>query len=152
MVCSYLYPVPPLTMLTCTSWKRMGYHAGDLGTVLPTSLFALFQVLALAASAGICWWLIIRKGQNLGGWLGRFLQRRSSFAVCCIGLCVLSFLAYAASAGLQVLAIQSSESAFNETVISSNISQRLIVWPIQVIAMVAVTLMLARNRVSARKV
>lgn len=128
-------------------WRSAGYSGEDLGMVLPITLFSLIQMLALAAGVGIAWWLIIRKGQSLGGWFGPLLQRRSSFVACCIGLCVLSFLAYASSVGLQVLVFQSiGPSTAGKIAMYSNVSQKLIVWPVQVVAMAAVTLLLARRR------
>lgn len=132
-------------------WKNTNYNWKESGMALPVALFALVQVVAVAASVGFCWWLIIRKGGKLGAWFERRLQRRAGFVACGIALCMLSIFVNGFSSGLQALLFWSSEPAIlGETMMYSNYSQ-LIVSPFQVVAMIAATLVLARRRLRLRK-
>ncbi len=127
-------------------WRNINYDWKASGLTLPVTVFALVQIAAIAASVALCWWLIIKKGGRLGAWLERFLQRRFSFAITCAGLCMLTLLVHATSYYLQIrLVLLSGPGIVGETALYSSYSQ-VVVMPIQVVAMIAFTLFLARKR------
>jgi hypothetical protein len=114
----------------------------------PITLFALAQVLVIAASLIFCWWLVVRKGERLGARLTPLLKRRSTLVATCAGLCLLSLIVYSLSSGMQMVLIRSKFvglEALNTASLYFSYS-RLIVWPIQVVTMIILTLALARKR------
>jgi len=58
-----------------------GYNFKAHGNAIPTTLFTLVRVAGFAGSLALCGWLFCRKGQRFGRWLGRLLQRRTTWAL-----------------------------------------------------------------------
>ena len=121
------------------------------GRAIPVVLFTLVQLLAIVGSLAICWWLIVRKGQNFGAWIGRLLQRPVTLAVTCGLLCVLSLAIWTVSHGIHMLLLRfTSVRVFGE--ISTSLAySSLFVWVTQVAALLTLTLLLARKRLRMRE-
>jgi len=67
-------------------WKRPGH---DQGMAIPISVVSAVRLLLLVATAGFCWWLIVRKSGRFSQWVGKKLQNRSSFLGCCVATSLL---------------------------------------------------------------
>ena len=57
------------------------YDFKSNGHTIPITLFTLVSLVGFAGSLALCWWLFNRKGQRFGLWLGRRLQRRTTWAL-----------------------------------------------------------------------
>ncbi len=57
------------------------YDFKSHGHTVPVTLFTLVSLAGFAGSLALCWWLFNRKGQRFGLWLGRRLQRRTTWAL-----------------------------------------------------------------------
>src|SRR5208337_2923322 len=57
------------------------YDFKSHGHTIPVTLFTLVSLAGFAGSLALCWWLFNRKGQRFGLWLGRRLQRRTTWAL-----------------------------------------------------------------------
>jgi hypothetical protein len=129
-------------------WQGIDYNVEAGGMALPVSLFGLVQVLALAASIGLCWWLIFLKGGAFHARVAPWLQRRATFVACCIAFSVLAVLVKALSSSLTALLVWSSgPKVVGEAMLYSSYSE-LWVTPFQFAALVAATLVVARRRLS----
>lgn len=132
-------------------WGSINYNYKENGLTLPIALFSLVQVLVIAASLALCWWLVVRKGEKLGARLTPLLKRRSTLVATCAGLCLFSLIAYALGYVMQAFLARSlGVRTFGSIAIYFSYSQ-LIAWPIQVITMVILTLALARKRLRLNK-
>jgi hypothetical protein len=127
-------------------WSSAHYDYKQSGLALPVTLFSLVQVAVLAASIAFCGWLIVRKGPQIGAWLAPWLGRRSTLVATGAGLCLLSVVAGAISFfSHTVLARHLGPETYGATIMYFSYSQ-LVVGPIQIVGLVAITLILARKR------
>jgi hypothetical protein len=120
------------------------------GLTMPVVLAVLLGVLGFALSLGLCWWLIVQKGEGLH--VGGLLHRQRTLKVAYAVLCMLPLLTYiitskyAESLTTQILQAKSSGD--------SNFTQLIITWQyslsinffVQTAALIALTLFLARKR------
>lgn len=72
--------------LLLLGWKT---PSPDQGMAFPISVVSAVRLLLLVATAYFCWWLIVRTSGALSLWLGKKLQRRSSFLGCCVATSLL---------------------------------------------------------------
>jgi hypothetical protein len=130
------------------SWgfASINYNYKESGLALPIALFSLVQVLVIATSLILCWWLVVRKGERLGARLKPLLKSRWTLMAGCAGLCLFSLIVLAFSYGMHaVLARYLGAGNYGSTAMYFSYSQ-LIISPIQVVTMVILTLALARKR------
>lgn len=85
----------------------VGYNFKAHGYAIPVTLFTLVQLAGFGGSLAICGWLFCRKGQRFGWWLGRLLQRRTTWALTFVALYVLYFSINLANQGIYYLLINS---------------------------------------------
>lgn len=57
-----------------------GYDFKSHGYVIPGAFAALMHLAGFVASLALCWWLLRRKGQRFGRGLGRWLDRKTTWA------------------------------------------------------------------------
>jgi hypothetical protein len=72
--------------LLLLGWKNPGH---DRGMAFSISVVSAVRLLLLIATAYSCWWLIVRKSGGFSHWVGKKLQKRSSFLGCCIATSLL---------------------------------------------------------------
>ena len=82
-------------------WASINYNYKESGLALPIALFSLAQVLVIAASLVLCWWLVVRKGERLGARLTPLLKQRSTLVATCAGLCLFSLIAHGLNYAMQ---------------------------------------------------
>ncbi len=115
--------------------------------VLPVAIYVFVGVATLAAGLTLSWWLISRKGQQLGRWFGLSLNRRLTFFAACVGLSLVSLVTYALSYSSDLIVAKSlGLEAFAAGSIYFGYAH-LIVLPIQTVTMMVATLVLVRRRV-----
>jgi hypothetical protein len=132
-------------------WGSINYNYKESGPALPIALFSLAQVLVIAASIVLCWWLVVRKGERLGAWLTPLLKRRSTLVAIGTGLSLFSLTVHALNYVMQAFLARSiGVATYGSTAMYFSYSQ-LITWPIQVVTMIILTLALARKRVRTSK-
>jgi hypothetical protein len=120
----------------------LNYDFEAHGIVFPVCLFVVANLSLFAASLLFCWWLLRRKGTNLGCWIGGLLQRRMTWGVTFGALCLLFAFNYLVW-DLQVISLtwNSRGQVVMAISISSAISNL-----IQFLALLGITLSVARKR------
>jgi hypothetical protein len=126
---------------------RTNFNFAANGLIIPVMLLTVAQLLGLAGSLMVCWWLISRKGQNLGAWAARFLRRQgAAWAVAFAALCVLSPAALLMSFWMTALQSKiTSVASFGQFMVSRSYSFFIYLF-IQTATLAALTLLLARKR------
>jgi hypothetical protein len=123
-----------------------GYEFKAHSYAIPATLIALVNLAGLAGSLALCWWLFYRKGQRFGLWLGRLVQRRTTWALTFGALYLLSFSVPLISGGtLTLLVTAVGRETFGEIVraeLFSSMATRLIT----PVVFIGLTLFLARKR------
>jgi hypothetical protein len=120
-------------------------YSGDV--VWPVAAYAFVKAAALAAGLTLCWWLISRNAKRLGGWLERSLNRRSAFIATCTGLCLAALVVSVLNhSSTFFMAKSMGPEALGASAFYFGYAQLLILLPIQIVTMMAVTLVLARKR------
>lgn len=117
---------------------------------LPVSLFVLVQLGAFAGSLALIWWLFTRKGGKIGKFLGEYWRYRGTLAVTCIVLGGMA-IAYPSSAFLQMALIHFSDINVANMVLHSQALAGVIALTLQIIALVTLTLFIARKRLMPEK-
>jgi hypothetical protein len=74
---------------------------------VPVTLITLVHLAGFAGSLALCRWLLCRKGQQLGPWLGRLLHRRTAWALTFGALYLLSLSITLIGWGTQSLVVTS---------------------------------------------
>ena len=132
-------------------WSGTNQFGQDISLALPVTVSVLAQVLAIAASIALCWWLIVGNGQRIGKWIGSLLEARSSLILLAAGLSVLWLVGNLLSvAGNIIWARTLSPGQFGRMSMGLSLSLA-IVTPVQIIAMIVLTLVLARKRLCASR-
>jgi hypothetical protein len=130
------------------SAMSFGLIAGDFDfapyRTLPTILFALVQLIAFAGSLALCWWLIVRKGQNFGSLIERYLHRRASLVAVCGVLCLISLLISALGDGSQLLLLKFND--MRAATLPVTWYSFFFLKAVQVCVLLILTLILARKR------
>jgi hypothetical protein len=133
--------VSNLITLGWYSWDSEHYR---IFTGIPITFIGLDQVLALAPTILLCWWLVSRNGERLAKWLIPLLNHRTTQAAACAWLCL-------ASVGVYSLC-QFFRAPFNVSHTTGTQSRTLdeiyiLIGPaIQIVTMMIITLVLARKR------
>ncbi|MEO5802506.1 MAG: hypothetical protein ABIR24_03185 [Verrucomicrobiota bacterium] len=118
------------------------------GRTFPMILFGLVRLLAIAGSLGICWWLIVRKGQSFGPRIEKSLHRRAMLAAVCGSLCVIFLSSSLLIFGSQMLLLKFTDMrTFGEAMAYSNFFG----WAVQGLTLIVLTLFLARKRLRLSK-
>jgi hypothetical protein len=119
------------------------FNIGDFA--LPGAIYALIQMATIAAGVAFCWWLMSQKGRWIGRWVGSSISRRSTLIVTCVGLCLILLVVQALNYGFTIIFLKYiSMEAFRINAACSQLSL-LILWPIQTVVMMGVTLILVRK-------
>ena len=130
-------------------WRSTEYHPGESSLAIPITVFSLVQVLAMAASIALCWWLVVRNGPRFDRWLSPWLRRRSTLFAACAGLCMVVLASRCLYAVVTVfMARFLPPEAFRSTALYTSYSG-LISVPVQVVTMIAITVFLVRKRFPA---
>lgn len=116
------------------------------GRAIPVTLLLFVQAAAFIGSLTFCWWLVVRKGPGLGAWFGRHVRRRGHLALTCGLLWLFSMVASTLCVGFQILPLKSFDVNFVGELSTSLAISTAILTVIQGLAMIAVTLCLARER------
>ncbi len=124
----------------------IGYDAKSHGYASPVIVSTLIQFFGVAASAAVCGWLFLRKGQSLGRLLARAVHRRTTMMITFAACVVLPLAVSAASSFTSVwLNRMLGPQKFGEILVPISVS-----WAITqlttIAALVALTLFLARKR------
>jgi hypothetical protein len=129
------------------AWKSLDYDWRQNGMALPVILFGLVQLLALAGSLWLCWWLMTRKADRLAGWFKPRLQRRFGLVgfgiILCGGFVLLGTFSYL----FHVLLIRTEKSDVMAGLSMFSSYSSLFVSLISTVGMVVATLWLARRRI-----
>lgn len=135
----------------CLVFTGSGYDYSAHGQVIPVALSVLFQLAGLGASLAVCWWLVVRRGQSPGQGIERLFQHRIPLAATGGVLFMVLLAAAASSVGLTLLLAKLSHplalGEFHRATAYSN----LILLPIQVAVLLALTLFLVRTRFSMQR-
>jgi hypothetical protein len=123
-----------------------GFNFATHGPALPTVLFALVRVLAFAASLALCWWLIVRQGNTLGSYVGRFLHRRRSLVLLVGVLSLISLVGSGVGFGPMILLLKFVNPSTNGELALSTQYANMFASLAQTVALIAITLLLARQR------
>jgi hypothetical protein len=128
-----------------------GYDYAAHGPVVPVALAVLMQLVGLGASMAVCWWLMVCKGQSSGKWIEPLFQHRATLVLAGGVLFVVLLVAPALSAGLpMLLATLTGPRAMGE-VYRALAYSNVIIQPIQVAVILAITLFLVRARLRMRR-
>jgi len=134
-------------------WPAVHYDFKKGGLSLPVVLFTVVQILVFLVSLIVCWWLIFRKGRSLGSRLTARLHRRSSLIWTGLGLALLWLAIFSLSGVLQGLLagqLRAERATLESTALLTSFSYaNLIFWPVQMLALVFLTLEIARRRFGA---
>lgn len=132
---------------------------GRLHDVIPDShrvgIFAavavLFHLLALAGGLTFCWWLVVRKGEAIGRWLGRLSRRKTLLVIvgAFIGGYVLLRLSFAGS-NMLLAGIEANRPVYYDVIRAQS---RSFMWgdPAQTVTLLILVLLLARKRLASGK-
>jgi hypothetical protein len=125
-------------------WKMTNHDYGANSLVFPVVLSVLIQLTGFAGSLVFCWWLLTRKAKKMGRWFQPFLSQPLTLALGCAVLWAIIFL----SRVLVPLLFVRLYGTITEVKIMAplNISSG-IVSITQMMALVVITLWLARKRV-----
>jgi hypothetical protein len=125
-----------------------GYDFKAHGYTLSTTLLTLVNLAGFAGSLALCWWLFRRKGQCFGRWLGRSLQRPTTWALTFGALYLLSLSLTLIGWGMRPLVLTAlGREQFGAYSVSLSVSA-LITILITSAVLVGLTLFLARKRLS----
>lgn len=118
--------------------------------MVPMSLFALAQLLALAGSVGLCWWLLAGSGRGLIRWMASLVQHRPML----VALGVVLGVGWLVGASLPNAAQMFLRSRVNPTTAGQIYMPMAVagafVGAFQSAALLALTLVLARRRFRLR--
>jgi hypothetical protein len=118
--------------------------------VLPVIIFTLLQVSGVAVAAAFCWWLIVKQGSRIGTALKPMLALRPARVATFLALSVLTLLLHALSPMLVMLVVRTRNlDAFAQVSVYSSYAQMLVA-PLTVIGLLAITFLLARRRLRLR--
>jgi hypothetical protein len=114
--------------------------------MVPMSLFALAEVLALAGSVGLCWWLLVGSGRGLFRWLAPRLQRRPMLVVLGVVLAVTLLVASSLpSAGLMFISSRVNPTTAGQIYMPMAAAGAFL-HAFQIAGLLAMTLVLVRRR------
>jgi hypothetical protein len=127
------------------------YDFKSQGYTIPVALFTLVSLAGFAGSLALCWWLFNRKGQRFGLWLGRRLQRRTTWALTFGLFYLLSLTNGLVNGGAQALLVRLlGREKINDIYISQGFSFA-ITSLITSAVFIGLTLFLARKRLCTRQ-
>ncbi len=123
-----------------------GFDFATHGRTLPVVLFALARLVALVGSLAMCWWLVVRRGQNFGSWIERFLSGWTSLLVICAALSLASLAVSALGAIFWPLTMKFANPHIIGDVFTSQSYAGMFTYFIQTGTLILLTLILARKR------
>lgn len=131
----------------CYAWGCLHYDFAAQGRAIPVTFFFAVQTLTYVVSLGLCWWLVIRKGHILAGWIQRYLHRPSHLLLACFMLWLVSMAGLALSQIVQMLPFRAfGVSMAGELNLSLGISTTMLT-TLQTVTLIALTLYVARKRI-----
>lgn len=150
LVCGLSHAVGDAAVLGSLAGLGYNYQPSFRGTfpwadqsLLPAALLLLAHLLALAGGVGVCWWLALRKEHTVRERIAKALRRPVLAGLC---LVVLSML----FASVSIFEVQLFQRFYSQTqfgtIITSKTLAAVIFSPLQVIGMVAFTVLLLRRR------
>jgi hypothetical protein len=128
-------------------WRSLNYDKAN-GVVLPNITFGLVNLLAFAASLGICWWLITRNGENLRTRILSRLQHTRGFIAWSLVFCLLGLFVKMVGS-FSVLALTrfiEPQSLGDAMVYWNGLTSFLWIGLLKGVALVVVTLLLVRRQ------
>jgi uncharacterized membrane protein len=136
-------------------WPAVHFYFKKGGLFFPVTLFSLVQTLSFFGSLVILWWAVFGKGRSWGSRLAARLHSRSSLIWTGMGLALLWLVVFILSNLLQGLLAKhlgASAAVLEPTEFYTSYSySQLIFWSIQVIALVFLTLEIARRRLEGSR-
>lgn len=129
-------------------WKMTNY---DYGLTLPVIFSTLMQLAGTAACLVFCWWLFTQKAEKLTAWLNPFLKRRMNLVLGGVVLCIASAIPHFI-ANLPLMMFRHDTYTMSKVIVPLTYSQAIFGPVAQLVAMVSLTLYLARERVRGRTV
>lgn len=141
------------TMTTVTlalTWPTgEAYSKWQEELALPVTVFSSFQILGILFALALCWWLIVKKGQQIGLAMRAMLARRSILMVAFVGLSLLTLVARGGlSLGTNALLIRYFNPEASTQLITYFSYSRFIVSLILAVGLIGITLLVARRRLS----
>jgi hypothetical protein len=132
-------------------WANVSHNWEQNDATLPVVLFAMVQLASLSVSAWFVWWLVSRKGGGFGRWVTNNLQDRFTFLGRCVTICLILICLYGISTIVQLWLMKLLPvPPWGKTGTYLAYSQA-IVMPTQLIALVVLTLLVARKRLAIRR-
>ena len=123
----------------------------DQGIAFPISVVSAVRLALLVATAYFCWRLIVRQSEGFSLWLGKKLQRRSSFLGCCVAISLLLVAGQILFFSFQALCIwRLGPETFGQRTLYLGHSQ-VITHLLQAVVMLILILGLARKRLISAK-
>jgi hypothetical protein len=125
-------------------------HSSDMSPALSISAVTFVRTAVVIATAGFCWWLMIRKGGGFGRWFEMKLQRRLAFLGWCVAACLLLLIVQTLSIFFQLYWVHRiGLIMFSERTTYLSYSQ-VITRLLQFLAMIVFILVLARRRLVSK--
>lgn len=132
-------------------WINTSNLYQEQGGSLTIAIFTAAHLAAIVASLAICWWLMNRNGSRFGNWMHPLLERRWTLIATCLVLCLITFATHLLSYGAPMVWLKLLNPSQFAKISAYSIYAQTISWPVQTIAMIAVTLAIARKRYNAAK-
>jgi hypothetical protein len=132
--------------LFALGWGNVQHSPSAVGDAWPIFFSTLIQLPALVVAIWLTW-KVVKNSGKFGQWVARKLPERASFAFCCIGISLLSFLLYGLVFFLSVGWIRLSEHSFHDRA-----STYVMIWSqdfmgiLRIIGFAILTLLLARKQ------
>ena len=124
----------------------LGFDFGAHSPMVPMSLFALVQVLALGGSVAFCAWLLAGSGRELLRRLASSLQRRGTTVAVGVAIGVVLLVGQALPVACQALLLSHLGPGTAGRIFASASYASALMGIVQMAALLALTLVLARRR------
>lgn len=121
------------------------------GLIIPSSLLAVVHLLSLGVSLYGCWWLVVRKGPGLVRMFDQSIQRRARLVLLGLGLVGASLAASMFRATSWVWVARACNPETLARLSQSVSAANLVLWAVQTLGLLSLTIMLARRRWPARR-
>ncbi len=125
---------------------RRHAHPGAMPDLAGTGVFILVQLVGLAGSLALCWWMLFRYGSAFGTWIHRFMNRPASLALLGGGVLLIALLLSAIPLVVNILTVRVlDQETFGSAMVTASYAT-WVTWPAQTVLFVVMTLSVARRR------